>query len=199
MIPIFRIHKALIFSFFVCCIQISDVNAQVMERTGAYGSLTKEDVARYLYNCKPRQTDNSGIPRFIQCYFNSLISHREPGRCWTIVNKENRYYCKQYHDLKKSARIIVNASAQRLGCIGPLTPRGWMGLEFERAQCVGSRIGNPYWENAKFFRGSRCTADCSGHRAGYEWAKSSNIYREKECANQSKSFTNGCKIYLRTN
>ena len=41
------------------------------------------------------------------------------------------------------------------------------------------------------FGGSRCTKDCSGHRAGWTWAMRK---RRQNCTSKSPSFTNGCRI-----
>lgn len=46
------------------------------------------------------------------------------------------------------------------------------------------------------FRGSPCKTDCSGHSAGYTWAKSKNIRNKNQCPVRPThtSFTNGCRI-----
>lgn len=44
------------------------------------------------------------------------------------------------------------------------------------------------------FKGYRCTKDCSGHKAGYLWAKLKGIGRTQDCNfGNSKSFWEGCK------
>lgn len=40
-----------------------------------------------------------------------------------------------------------------------------------------------------------CTDDCSGHEAGYQWAKKNNITNPKRCGGKSQSFIEGCKAY----
>lgn len=48
------------------------------------------------------------------------------------------------------------------------------------------------------FYGSQCTIDCSGHKAGYGWARKR---RATKCQSRSPSFTKGCLIakdHLRT-
>lgn len=42
------------------------------------------------------------------------------------------------------------------------------------------------------FKGFRCTADCSGHEAGYEWAESHDIDDPDNCGGRSRSFIEGC-------
>lgn len=44
----------------------------------------------------------------------------------------------------------------------------------------------------KQFKGSRCTKDCSGHKAGYAWAKARG--EAAPCDSNNKSFNNGCYI-----
>ena len=44
----------------------------------------------------------------------------------------------------------------------------------------------------KYYRGMLCTVDCSGHKAGYEWAYYNDVTDEDECINVSNSFTEGC-------
>jgi hypothetical protein len=40
-----------------------------------------------------------------------------------------------------------------------------------------------------------CTEDCSGHEAGWEWAKQHEIFDESECSGDSDSFIEGCQAY----
>lgn len=42
------------------------------------------------------------------------------------------------------------------------------------------------------FHGYYCTADCSGHRAGYEWAARRGITMPEQCNGYSRSFIEGC-------
>lgn len=46
------------------------------------------------------------------------------------------------------------------------------------------------------FHGYECTFDCSGHRAGYEWAERKGIYDEDDCGGNSNSFVQGCRAYV---
>jgi hypothetical protein len=52
---------------------------------------------------------------------------------------------------------------------------------------------------ADSFNGYPCTDDCSGHEAGYEWAKDNYINDEDDCASQSQSFSEGCVTYVQEN
>lgn len=46
-------------------------------------------------------------------------------------------------------------------------PRGFS----QRAHCQGRKKTDEEQLDELTFRGSQCTKDCSGHRAGYEWSK----------------------------
>jgi hypothetical protein len=41
-----------------------------------------------------------------------------------------------------------------------------------------------------------CTEDCSGHDAGYRWARDNNITDEADCTGDSDSFIEGCEAYV---
>jgi hypothetical protein len=44
-----------------------------------------------------------------------------------------------------------------------------------------------------------CTSDCSGHEAGFEWAKDNDITSEDDCSSHGDtdgSFAEGCKAYV---
>ncbi len=49
------------------------------------------------------------------------------------------------------------------------------------------------------FKGKDCTEDCSGHIAGYEWAKKKDISTINSCNGNSISFKEGCESYVREN
>lgn len=55
---------------------------------------------------------------------------------------------------------------------------------------------------ARTFGGYECTQDCSGHKAGYEWAESKDIAGETDCediltiAPNRTSFYEGCMAYV---
>jgi hypothetical protein len=42
---------------------------------------------------------------------------------------------------------------------------------------------------------SACTEDCSGHDAGFEWAKENGLTDASECQGSSQSFVEGCEAY----
>ncbi len=49
------------------------------------------------------------------------------------------------------------------------------------------------------FRGYECTQDCSGHRAGYDWAARRSISDPDACGGRSQSFIEGCRAYAGEN
>lgn len=42
---------------------------------------------------------------------------------------------------------------------------------------------------------SLCTIDCSGHDAGFEWARDNEITDSFDCGGNSQSFIEGCEAY----
>lgn len=43
---------------------------------------------------------------------------------------------------------------------------------------------------------SGCTDDCSGHEAGFEWARDNDLADESECSGDSNSFVEGCEQFV---
>ncbi|MFH1654603.1 MAG: hypothetical protein ABIE74_11205 [Pseudomonadota bacterium] len=56
-----------------------------------------------------------------------------------------------------------------------------------------------YSEEYNTFHGYECTDDCSGHEAGYEWAKENDISDIENCDGNSDSFNEGCQVYVEEN
>lgn len=54
----------------------------------------------------------------------------------------------------------------------------------------------PPLKETQYFHNVACTDDCSGHAAGYEWAKNNNIIASSLCSGKSNSFIEGCKVYV---
>lgn len=46
------------------------------------------------------------------------------------------------------------------------------------------------------FLGYRCTSDCSGHLAGYNWASRRGASGYASCTGNSQSFIEGCRAYV---
>jgi len=42
---------------------------------------------------------------------------------------------------------------------------------------------------------AQCTEDCSGHDAGFEWAKEQGVTDRSECSGDSQSFIEGCEAF----
>ena len=57
------------------------------------------------------------------------------------------------------------------------------------AMASGAVVGQGY------FHGYRCTDDCSGHEAGYEYAERYHITDPDDCGGNSQSFIEGCMAY----
>ena len=56
-----------------------------------------------------------------------------------------------------------------------------------------------YVKSKYYFSEYKCEDDCSGHYAGYEWAEENNISGEDDCAGNSQSFMEGCKVFVESN
>jgi hypothetical protein len=57
-------------------------------------------------------------------------------------------------------------------------------------------LGNPTSAQERTYSGYECTDDCSGHAAGYEWAKEHGIEDAANCPEgNSRSFLEGCLAY----
>ena len=48
----------------------------------------------------------------------------------------------------------------------------------------------------KWFGNYECKDDCSGHKAGYEWADENYITSDWDCSGNSESFIEGCYTYV---
>lgn len=46
------------------------------------------------------------------------------------------------------------------------------------------------------FGGYDCSGSCSGHKAGFKWAKRNDVNDEDECVSNSTSFNEGCAVYI---
>lgn len=50
--------------------------------------------------------------------------------------------------------------------------------------------------HANMFGDYACKADCSGHKAGYDWAQDNDINDDDDCTGNSRSFIEGCKQWV---
>lgn len=48
----------------------------------------------------------------------------------------------------------------------------------------------------RYFGAYRCKDDCSGHIAGWYWARDNQVTKAVECEGNSMSFQEGCFVYL---
>ena len=63
--------------------------------------------------------------------------------------------------------------------------------------CVSLELGTrTAFAQERTFGGFDCTEDCSGHKAGYDWAEEKNIAEESDCGGNSQSFIEGCQAYV---
>ena len=63
------------------------------------------------------------------------------------------------------------------------------------AVVAAALTSSPSTAQERTFGGYECTEDCSGHKAGYEWAEEHNITDESDCGGNSQSFIEGCQTY----
>lgn len=71
--------------------------------------------------------------------------------------------------------------------------------KLEQSQQVETQIQNQpvyYQPPAQTFGDYPCTQDCSGHQAGYDWAKDKDISSTDDCGGNSQSFIEGCYEYV---
>ena len=68
----------------------------------------------------------------------------------------------------------------------------------KEARRLSFRISNPVASSTGvvYFKGQACSADCSGHVAGYLWAEERDVSKDKECSGESQSFIEGCEQYV---
>ena len=49
---------------------------------------------------------------------------------------------------------------------------------------------------AENFKGYDCKSTCSGHEAGYAWAKRKGVTSKSQCTGKSQSFVEGCWAWV---
>ena len=80
-------------------------------------------------------------------------------------------------------------SAKYKSSINCANPKGFS----QRAHCAGRRKNEDEEVLDELsFKGSPCTKDCSGHRAGYEWSQRKGGV---DAASWSRSFNNGAALF----
>ncbi|WP_157736508.1 hypothetical protein [Granulosicoccus antarcticus] len=113
---------------------------------------------------------------YLPAFYEIRENHWELKKCWKLYDKSFMHKCETYNDGYKYLIKMFKNHAQYYNCSGDVP---------EQYACI------LYSKNYLYFKGSRCTEDCSGHNAGYDWAKENSIDTEDECESQSLSFLKG--------
>ena len=107
----------------------------------------------------------------------------------------------EHRDLRKNLKLDLEKLEKEIDVVYSKQPRDWKTIN--QMHKVATDLRNkikrkvaiePVAEEEQLdeltFRGSQCTVDCSGHRAGYEW------YQRKQRTpnSRSTSFNNGAAI-----
>jgi hypothetical protein len=83
-----------------------------------------------------------------------------------------------YKKIKMVFLILVTESIFIAGCS-------------DTSQLLGTQQDNAF---GKY----KCTNNCSGHKAGYSWAKKRGVDNLEDCSGNSQSFIEGCMEYAET-
>lgn len=81
--------------------------------------------------------------------------------------------------------LLIYVGAQQARPIKP-------SIADERTDVQADALANEH----RHFHGYVCSDDCSGHRAGYDWAERKGITLEDDCPDDSNSFFEGCLAYI---
>jgi hypothetical protein len=71
-------------------------------------------------------------------------------------------------------------------------PRGDFDEESARADAIADVSASTF---AEVGDNATCTDDCSGHDAGFEWAKEHEITDASDCSGSSQSFVEACQSF----
>ena len=89
--------------------------------------------------------------------------------------------------MRASEFVSEKRSEKYKRSINRSNPKGFS----QRAHCAGrKKTANEDQLDELNFKGSQCTVDCSGHRAGYEWY----LRKRKNPMSWSPSFNKGAAI-----
>jgi hypothetical protein len=70
------------------------------------------------------------------------------------------------------------------------------GFDLSSASLVGTgSLTEEIGDEAVNFSSRPCTANCSGHEAGYAWAEQNEVTDPNDCGGESESFFEGCMAY----
>lgn len=78
------------------------------------------------------------------------------------------------------------------GSSGLLSPQGEFDEESARADAVANVSALAFEDVGDT---SQCTDDCSGHTAGFDWAKTNTDDGKSTCGGESQSFVEGCEAF----
>lgn len=93
----------------------------------------------------------------------------------------------------RKKRGEVMKSFKRIGCLGLFLVVALSGCAANEAEAEADYEQND--NQSGTFMGYECTADCSGHEAGYGWAEENSISDPDDCGGNSESFEEGCRAY----
>jgi hypothetical protein len=102
------------------------------------------------------------------------------------------------------AKFFMTASPEQKAMMKKLIELGEVKRALSLLQRVtGVKLQGKEYEIAEdlMYRGYRCRKDCSGHMAGYEWARQRNIADADACPYRPShpSFHEGCRSYAEGN
>lgn len=78
------------------------------------------------------------------------------------------------------------------GSTSLVNPKGEFDEESARADAAADVSASSFTDVGDT---STCTDDCSGHDAGFEWAKENDITEGSQCSGNSPSFIEGCEAF----
>lgn len=101
-------------------------------------------------------------------------------------------YFQEKREARRASYPAIPASAplpdQDVTAVANPDPEFWKAV---RQEPITSTPSYQY----RYFHGYRCTEDCSGHEAGYDWAEEREIDDPDDCDGNSDSFIEGCQAY----
>jgi len=102
---------------------------------------------------------------------------------------------KQANFKKKDAAIIAVVAIMVIGLLAASTY--WVNKSTENSLAERNlKYPNLEFQQAMDEAKFVCTTDCSGHKAGYDWAKGKGLKELEECGGKSQAFKEGCLAYV---
>lgn len=104
--------------------------------------------------------------------------------------------------LKKRASIIAAAACIALVPLQDAHADWATAIARQAAKQAGKHAADQAMKGVQSktdrFEGYSCLTDCSGHKAGYEWAEANGVYDRSQCTSESKSFYEGCYGFVKS-